>query len=158
MATFNEFIKDRGLTMDAIYVGTSENDTRFDWIVTIKMGNKKWRVDYHMGMAHCGIKRLNLGYHASEIGRLKRSAKTIEQLKRFGEVVPTKPVLSEVLYSLQFDVMVKDNYSDKWDFIAEMGLDGREGERVYNLCLMENQKAHDFLGELYNEFTELEED
>ena len=159
MTTFSEFIKDRGVTMESVHIGTSDDDKMFQWAVTVKMDGKQWRSDYRMGMAHCKITSTFGGYTPKDIGALRNKARTISQLQKYCKISPTKPDIESVLYSLQTDAMVKDNYPDKWDFIDEMGYEnGREGERVYNLCLEANTKARNFFGTLYNEFTELEED
>lgn len=161
MKQFTDFAKDNGLEMVANFIGESDDDKQFDWIVTLKFvgkgESKIFRSEYHMGMAHCTLKPLS-SFSKDEIGRLKWQARTISQLKRFAIVYPTAPDIETVLYSLQSDVRVAIDYDDMWDFMDEFGYQGREGERVYNACKSSHDKLKNFFGNLFPEFMELMED
>jgi len=161
MKQFTDFAKENGLELVANFIGVSDDDTQFDWIVTLKFvgkgKNQTFRSEYHMGMAHCTLKPLP-AFHKDELGRLKWKARTISQLKRFAIVYPTAPDIETVLYSLQSDARIATDYDDMWDFMDNFGYQGREGERIYNACKSSHDKLKKFFGELFSEFSELTED
>lgn len=157
MTTFQEFIKDRNLSCDTVYTGPTEDDTMFEWVVIIKLGKKKMKVDYRMGLAHCKVREFAgmKGFYFKNAYKIR----TISRLEQVGTVIPNKPDLADVLQSIQLDSMAADDYTDKWDFMAEFGYeDGREGERIYKACKRQAKKAREFFGPLYDEFMQLEEE
>lgn len=160
MATFQDFIKDRNVSYKATYAGPSEDDTMFEWVVMIELGGKRMKADYRMGLAHCKfVPSFAYRTDSQELRRIKQRSRTVSQLSRYGPVTPNKPELHDVLWSLQMDCSAVAYCTDKWDFIDEFGYeDGREGERIYRACKQQLKKVKAFMGGLFDEFMELEEE
>lgn len=157
MATFQDFIKDRNVSHEVIYTGPDENDTMFEWVVIIRLGEKKMKVDYRMGLSHCEVREFAgmKGFYYKNAYKIR----TISQLEQVGTVTPDKPDLANVLQSIQLDCSAVAYCTDKWDFMNKFGYeDGREGERIYKACKRQLKKTKAFMGDLFDEFMELEEE
>ncbi len=155
MATFNEFIEKNNVTMKSQYIGTAEDDDRFEWLVTVSHDGKSKRFDYFMGMAHC--KFVANFYDRDYVKKNRWKFKTISHLERFGRIKPNKPELPEVLKGLALDSSVY--WEDVGEWIDDMGYESAaEGIKVYNACKVNLDKIKELFPGKLEEFLQLEED
>lgn len=116
------------------YVGETVRDGEWkcdQWRVSLSNKNGFWSTDYFTGL---GLRKLKKGSLPASVHKLKKGTLAYESWER-SSLVPTKPSIADVMYSLVLDASAADSNFHDWCADFGMSDDSIKALNTYKQCL-----------------------